>query len=149
MPRPPRVLLPHGSYHVVTRGTARASIFLDDDDRRSFLALLWSTSVRLGWTCHAYCLMTNHYHLVLEAPAPNLSRGLQRLNGVYAQSFNNRHGRVGHLFQGRFWSLPIETEEQFAETCDYVLLNPVRAGLCELATDWRWSGGAVRDMSGV
>jgi len=103
--------------------------------------------------------MSNHYHVVLETPTRDLSAGMQRMNGVYAQRFNERHHRTGHVFGGRFWSMPIESDERFAATCEYVIQNPVRAGLCESSGDWTWSGGAWRgaaaptwslsDMSGV
>ena len=88
---------------------------------------------------HALCLMTNHYHLVVETPRPQLSAGFHRLNGVYAQRFNNRHERRGHLFGDRFWSSVIDSEEYLAAVCRYVLGNPVRAGLCELSHDWPWT----------
>ena len=100
MARPLRLQVAGGVYHVVSRGNQRQNIFLDDGDRRRFLATLRSVVERLNVLCHAYCLMGNHYHLLLETPDANLSLGIRQLNGVYAQSFNRRHGRVGHLFQG-------------------------------------------------
>jgi putative transposase len=97
----------------------------------------------------AYCLMTTHYHLVVATPTPDLSRGMHYLNGLYAQRFNGRWDRFGHLFAERFWSRLIESEEYLGAACNYVFENPVRAGLCESASQWRWSGGrAFRDMSG-
>ncbi len=130
-------------YHVTARGNLRAAIFLDDSDRAIFVSLLARITTLLAWTCHAYCLMPNHYHLLVETKLPNLSRGMQRLNGLYAQGFNERHGRSGHLFQGRFWSSLIDDEDHFMGIALYVLHNPVRAGLCELATEWPWSGGKL------
>ncbi|MGH3105146.1 MAG: transposase [Gaiellaceae bacterium] len=140
MPRQPRSDLPDGFYHVTARGVAGARIVRDDDDRRLFLGLLAGTVARCRWRCHAFCLMTTHYHLVLETTRADLSRGVQRLNGVHAQQFNVRHGRTGHLFGARFASWLIESEEHLEATCRYVRLNPVRAGLCREADDWPWSG---------
>jgi putative transposase len=143
MPRPPRPQLAGATYHVATRGVVGAPIFADDGDRGMFVSLLATTGARLEWTCHAYCLMTNHYHLLVRTELPNLSRGMQRLNGIYAQRFNERHRRVGHLFQRRFWCSVIEDDDHLAGVALYILHNPVRAGLCDLATDWRWSGGEL------
>ena len=139
MPRPLRTDLPDGIFHVTARGVDGAPIFRDDDDRRSFLRLLRETVTRYRWACHAFCLMTNHYHLVLEARQPDLSLGIQRLNGTHAQRFNRRHGRTGHLFGARYASWVVDSEAHFRATCRYVLLNPVRAGLCDRARDWPWS----------
>ncbi len=144
VPRPPRPQLAPGYYHVGSRGNLRAPIFVGTDDRLLFLWLLARTIVTREWTCHAYCLMTNHYHLVVEATRAALSRGLHRLNGVYAQSFNQRWGRRGHVFGDRFWCEPIAGEEQLAATREYVLQNPVRAGLCDDPAQWRWSGSRYR-----
>jgi len=102
MARPLRIQFEGAVYHVTSRGNARQEIFLDDKDRNSFLETLGRVVDRFGWICHAYCLMNNHYHLLIETPAANLSRGMQMLNGIYPQSFNRRHGRVGHVLQGRF-----------------------------------------------
>ncbi len=140
MPRPLRSDLSDGFFHVTARGVDGVPIFRDDDDRWSFLHLLRDSVARYRWTCHAFCLMTNHYHLVLEATQPELSRGMQRLNGLHAQRFNRRHSRTGHLFGARFASWVIDRELHFRRTCEYVLQNPVRAGLCAHAADWPWSG---------
>ena len=94
---------------------------------------------RRRWRCYAYCLMTTHFHLVLETPRANVSEGMQYLNGVYAQGFNKHYGRFGHVLHGRFSAVLIESERQFFETVRYVVLNPVRAGICERAEDWPWS----------
>jgi REP element-mobilizing transposase RayT len=128
-----------GTFHACTRGVDGTAIFPSDDDRRSFLRLLSDVVVRCSWQVHVFCLMTNHYHLVVEALRDDLSDGFHRLNGVYAQAFNRRHDRRGHLFGDRFWSGQIETDEQLVATCRYVLANPVRAGLCATPADWRWS----------
>jgi putative transposase len=132
--------LPDGIYHVTARGVNRGPIFLDDEDRRVFLRLLGDTIDRFAWRCHVFCLMGTHYHLVVESIRELLSAGLHRLNGVYAQLFNKRHERSGHLFGDRFHAWLLDDEEHFRETCRYVLQNPVRAGLCHDARDWPWSG---------
>jgi putative transposase len=139
MPRPLRTNFPDGYFHVFARGVAETAVFVDDEDRRTFLALLASASNRYRWQFHTLCLMTTHYHFVLESARAGLSAGMQWLNGVYAQTFNKRYERHGHLFGGRFGSRVIEDEEYLQAACDYVLLNPVRAGLCERASDWPWS----------
>ncbi len=143
MPRPPRVDQAGGFYHVTARGVLRAPIFVDDHDRASFVTLLETATHRSQWRCHAYCLMPNHYHLVLETPLPTLSKGMHYLNLRYARRFNKRHGRSGHLFEARFWSGPIEGDEHLVGVCLYILNNPVRAGLCEFVTEWRWCGGEL------
>jgi putative transposase len=139
MPRPLRTHFPDGYFHVFARGVAEAPVFVDDEDRRTFLALLASAANRHRWQFHTLCLMTTHYHFVLESARTSLSAGMQWLNGVYAQRVNKRYGRHGHLFGGRFGSRVIEDEEYLRSACDYVLLNPVRARLCERASDWPWS----------
>jgi putative transposase len=139
MPRPPRVLIAGGIYHVTSRGNRRQAIFQDDYDRRRFLALRDRIVRRYGWRQHAFCLMTNHFHLLVETPQPNLSRAMQRLNSEYAGYFNDRFGLVGHLFQQRFASRVIETDEYFAEAMRYIAFNPVRAGLCSHPSEWPWS----------
>ncbi len=142
MSRPLRLELANGIYHVFARGNARQQIFLDDRDRRSFLGVARDSLRRFQWTCLTYCLMPNHYHLVLRTEKPNLSRGMRHVNGVYAQRFNRRHGRCGHLFQGRFGATLVESGEHILELIRYVVLNPVRAGLVGRADQWRWSGHA-------
>ena len=140
MARMLRTVLPDGYFHVYARGVAGTAVFRDDEDRRFFLALLEKVTRRYGWEVHAMCLMTTHYHVVLETTRAQLSAGMQWLNGLYAQTFNRRYGRFGHLFAGRFGSRIIEEEDYLERACEYVLLNPVRAGLCERAADWPWSG---------
>ena len=146
MARRPRSALPEfGFFHLISRGVDRAPIFLADDDRQFFVGLLNSTMRRSSWECHAYCLMGNHFHLVLEAARDDISEGMQRLNGVYAQSFNACYGRIGHLFQNRFGARLVESESGLAGTCRYVFDNPVRAGLCDQPEDWPWSGGRAHE----
>ena len=140
MPRQPRSALPDGIYHVTSRGAGRAAIFIDDLDRVAFTHLLRTTAQKFQWMCHAYCLMTNHYHLVVETRTNLLSAGMQRLNGNYAQRFNDRVERTGHVFESRFSSRLVDRDSHFANTCRYVLNNPVRAGICAQAEEWPWSG---------
>ena len=140
VPRVPRTSLPDGYFHVSARGVDRTTpLFRDVDDRTLFLRLLRRAVDRFDWTCHALCLMSTHYHLVLEATQPQLSSGFQWLNCVYAMHFNHRHGRFGHVFADRFSTRAIEGDEYMHEACAYVLLNPVKAGLCESVEDWPWS----------
>jgi putative transposase len=139
VPRPPRIQIAGGVYHVTSRGNRLQAIFHDDDDRRWFLMFRSHVIQRWGWHVHAYCLMTNHFHLLVETPQPNLSSGMQRLKSGYAAYFNERHSLVGHLFQQRFGSRLIESEEQLSETLRYIALNPVRAGLCDHPAKWPWS----------
>lgn len=140
MARLPRYVFPDGIYHVVTRGVATTPVYRDDDDRRFFLGLLGAIASRNDWVVHAFCLMTTHYHLVVEALRDQLSNGMHRLNGAYAEQFNQRYNRRGHLWGDRFWSGLIESDEELEATWRYVLENPVRAGLCEDAAAWPWSG---------
>jgi REP-associated tyrosine transposase len=139
MGRPHRVNLPGGVYHVTARGTGPIDIYRDDADRRTFLKRLATVERRFSWLRRALCLMGTHYHLLVETPLPNLSAGMHQLNGLYATLFNQRHGRVGALFQGRFGATLLESEEHLAATCDYIAADPVRAGLCTRPEDWPWS----------
>ena len=139
MPRPPRIAVPNGIYHVTSRGNRRQPIFLDDRDRRLFLEMVAVLTVHRGWACLGYCLMPNHYHLVVQTPNADLSAGMKWLNGGYAQSFNFFHRVDGHVFQGRFYAVLVESDPHLAELVRYLALNPVRAGLAETARQWRWS----------
>jgi putative transposase len=139
MARPLRLEYEGALYHVTSRGNAHESIFLDDGDRSRFLEILADVLKRFGWICHAYCLMTNHYHLLIETPDAGLSRGMQLLNGVYTQWFNRRHDRVGHLLQGRFKAILVEKESHLLALVRYVVLNPVRAKMVRSVRDWPWS----------
>jgi putative transposase len=135
----PRVLYPGAIYHLGTRGNDGMPIVDDDWDRHGFVTVLASTVHKYGWKCHAYCLMTNHYHLVVETPEPNLSAGMERLNGTYARRFNWRHGRRNHVFGERFHDELVLDEKHFLESCRYAVLNPVRAGICRDAGEYVWS----------
>ena len=139
MPRRPRFQEPGAIYHVTSRGTEGRAIFLDDLDRELFLGELESVVQARSWMCPAYCLMTNHFHLLLQTPEPDLAVGMHALNSVHANYFNRRHNHVGHLFQSRYKSLGIERESHLLEASRYVVLNPVRAALCRRPGYWRWS----------
>ena len=139
MPRKPRDDVGGAVQHVYARGNAKQLIYLDDVDRSRYLSLLAQAVERYRWRCLAFCLMDNHLHLLLETPLPNLGSGMQRTHGLYAQSFNRRHDRSGHLFQGRFGSVAVRSDAQFLMTVRYIARNPVEAGLCHDAAEWPWS----------
>jgi REP-associated tyrosine transposase len=139
-----RALLPElGLFHVNNRGVEKRPIFMDDDDRRFFLALYRMARVRYRWNVLAYCLMTNHFHFVIDGRRDDVSVGMHFLAGRYAQAFNARHTRVGHLFQDRFHARLVEEEAHRETVCDYVFDNPVRAGLCSTRDEWSWLGGSA------
>ena len=138
MARPLRIEFEGALYHVTSRGDRREAIYEDDDDRQQFLALLGQVVEQMNWLCYAYCLMTNHYHLVIEKPEGNLAKGMRQLNGVYTQVSNRRHQRVGHLFQGRYQAIIVDKDAYLLELTRYVVLNPVRAVVAEPG-QWRWS----------
>jgi len=139
MSRPLRIEYPGAVYHVTSRGNEKKPVFKDDQDRLNFLNTLRHVNKRYNWLCHAYCLMTNHYHLLIETPDGNLSIGMRQVNGVYTQLFNNRHGRTGHLFQGRYKAILIQKDSHLLEVCRYVVLNPVRAKMVETPEAYPWS----------
>lgn len=139
MARPLRIEYPGALYHVTSRGNARKKIFRDDQDKENFLYRLASVVKRYNWLCHAYCLMDNHYHLMIETPDANLSKGMRQLNGIYTQRYNKRHGKTGHVFQGRFMALLVQKDSYLLELSRYVVLNPVRARIVEYPKDWKWS----------
>ena len=139
MARPLRIDFPGGIYHVTSRGDRREPIFADDRDRMLLIEVLAQALGRFEATALAYCLMGNHYHIVVQTRRGNLSRLMRHVNGVYAQAFNRRHGLVGHLFQGRFTSVHVDREAYLLEVCRYTELNPARAQLVDDPADWRWS----------
>ncbi len=139
MARPLRLEFAGALYHVTARGNRREMIFEDDSDRLVFLEGLSTVCREANWLCHAYCLMGNHYHLLLETPESNLSKGMRQLNGCYSQSFNRRHGRCGHVFQGRYSAVLIEKQAYLLELARYIVLNPVRARMVHTAEEWPWS----------
>jgi REP-associated tyrosine transposase len=139
--RIPRSDLPSPAiYHVTSRGVARCDIYLDDRDHRDFIGLLRVVARRWNWRCPAYTLMSNHFHLLVDARIEDVSRGMQTLKGAYARQFNEDHDRVGHLFQGRFEIRVLAGEEHLRNACEYIWNNPVRVGMCETAADWPWNG---------
>jgi len=140
MSRPLRIEYPGAVYHVTARGNARQPVFESDFDRGKFLELLRETIKQFNWICHAYCLMDNHYHLLIETVDANLSKGMRNLNGVYTQCFNRTHRRVGHVFQGRFKAILVERESYLLELCRYIVLNPEPA-------DYKWS--SYRETAGL
>lgn len=146
MARPIRIEFAGALYHVTSRGDRREPIYEDDLDRERFLELLGQVAQDFNWVCHAWCLMSNHYHLVLETPDGNLSKGMRQLNGVYTQYSNRRHQRVGHLFQGRYKAILVDRDSYLLELARYVVLNPVRAGMVKEPGAWPWS--SYRSMIG-
>ncbi len=139
MARPLRIEYDGALYHVTSRGNERKLIYKNDKDRRAFLDILHRTNERYNWICHAYCLMDNHYHIVIETLDGNLSKGMRQLNGVYTQVFNKKYHRVGHIFQGRYKAILIQKESHLLEVCRYVILNPVRAKAVKTPVEWKWS----------
>ena len=139
MSRPVRIEFPDALYHVTARGDRREDIYEDDQDRQMFLTILEQVIAQFNWVCHAWCLMDNHYHLLIQTPDGNLSKGMRQLNGVYTQASNRRHRRVGHLFQGRFKAILVDHDAYLLELARYIVLNPVRAGMVKKPADWPWS----------
>ena len=148
MARPLRIQAAGLTYHITARGVRRTSIYLDAVDRRRFLALLADVVERYALRCHAYCEMTNNYHLAVTTTDANLSRAVQQLNGDYAQWWNWRHKRVGHVFQSRFNAQIVQDDGSLANVCRYIVLNPVRAGIVCSPEQWPWSSyGAMAGLS--
>ena len=143
MARPLRLELAGGLYHVTSRGDRREDIFFDDADRLAWLEVFAQTCKRFNWVCHAWCLMDNHYHIVVETIEGNLAQGMRHLNGVYTQTFNRTHKRVGHVFQGRYKAIIVEKDGYLLELARYVVLNPLRAGMVKDIADWHWSSYAA------
>jgi REP element-mobilizing transposase RayT len=138
MPRRLREELAGGVFHVYARGVDKCDIYRTDEDRRLYLRLLGSVVERQRWRCLAYCLMPNHIHLLLRTPEPNLGVGMRLIHGPYAQDFNKRYGRVGHLFQGRYGAVPVTDDAQLWTTVGYIAANPVKAGLTPDPAGWPW-----------
>jgi putative transposase len=139
MARPLRIELSGGIYHVTSRGDGREDIYLSDADREIWLEVLGQVCERFNWVCHAWCQMTNHYHLLIETPEANLAQGMRQLNGVYTQRFNRAHKRVGHVFQGRYKAILVERDNYLLELARYVVLNPLRANMVKRLEAWQWS----------
>lgn len=139
MARPLRIEFAGALYHITSRGNAQSQIFIDDADREYFLAQLARTKERCAWLIHGYCLMGNHYHLLIETQENTLAKGMKFLNGTYSQHFNRAHSRVGHVFQGRYKAILVQKDTYLLELSRYVVLNPVRAHMVRSANDWPWS----------
>ncbi|MBI4669678.1 MAG: transposase [Elusimicrobia bacterium] len=139
MSRPLRLEYPGAFYHVLARGNERKEVFRDDEDKSRFLNFLGEASDRWALSVHAYALMVNHYHILLETKAGMLSLPMRHVNGVYTQFFNRKHNRVGHLFQGRFKALLIDKESYLLTLSRYIHQNPIRAGMAKSAGDYPWS----------
>jgi putative transposase len=150
MARPLRIEYSGAVYHVTARGNARESIYKDDEDRKAFLGILGKVIERHNWLCHAYCLMDNHYHLLIETLDANLSVGMRQLNGTYTQTFNRHHGRVGHVLQGRFKAILVDKDSYLLELARYIVLNPVRAKMVKQPSNYAWSSyRATAGLSGA
>lgn len=139
MSRPLRLEFAGALYHVTSRGDRRENIYESDADRQLFLNVLSDVCDRYNWLCHAYCLMSNHYHLLIETPDANLSKGMRQLNGVYTQAYNRSNNKVGHVFQGRYKGILVDKQSYLLELARYIVLNPVRAEMVRSAEDWSWS----------
>jgi len=139
MARPLRLEFAGALYHVTSRGNRQELIYELNADRESFLTIMSDVCKRYNWVCHAYCLMDNHYHLLVETPDANLSKGMRQLNGMYTQIFNRAHHRVGHVFQGRYKAILIDKDSYLLELSRYIVLNPVRARMVGSAEEWPWS----------
>jgi REP-associated tyrosine transposase len=148
MARPLRIEYAGAFYHVTSRGDRQEAIFDDDQDRTAFLNVLGEVISRFRWRCHAYCLMGNHYHLMIETPEGNLTKGMRQLNGVFTQWSNRRHKRSGHVFQGRYKAILVDRDSYFLELARYIVLNPVRAAMVKHPKQWQWSSyGATSGMT--
>lgn len=139
MSRPLRLEFAGALYHITSRGNRKEAIYEVDTDREGFLSVLADVCKTYNWECHAYCLMDNHYHLLVETPDANLSKGMRQLNGRYTQNFNREHHRVGHVFQGRYKAILIDKNSYLLELSRYIVLNPVRAHMVRSVIDWPWS----------
>ncbi|MBF0541393.1 MAG: transposase [Nitrospirae bacterium] len=139
MSSPLRLEYCNALYHITAQGNDNQSIFIDELDRENFLQILAQARTRYKWLCHAYCLMDNHYHLIIETPYPNLSRGMRQLNGRYTHVFNKHHFRTGHIFQGRYKAIHVEKESYLLSLCRHIVLSPVKAKLVQDPKDWQWS----------
>lgn len=139
MARPLRIEFFGALYHVTSRGDGQDDIYLEDADRELWLDILGQVCERFNWVIHAYCLMNNHYHLLIETPDGNLAKGMRQLNGVYTQRFNRVHNRVGHVFQGRYKAILVQKDAYLLELSRYIVLNPIRSRMVRTARDWPWS----------
>ncbi len=143
MGRSPRTLPPGVIAHITNRGVSGQDIFLTDLDRGAFLRLVSDQVEQRRWSCHAFCLMDTHYHLLLQAPEGDISAGMGAIGGAYAKMFNRANDRFGHLFQSRFRAVPVREQAHALELARYIALNPVRAGIVDRPERWRWSSYAA------
>lgn len=143
MSRPLRIEYENALYHVTSRGNARDDIYIDDDSRLLFMQVIAEVCDLFNWSLHSWCLMDNHYHLLVRTPDANLSKGMRYLNGVYTQRFNKQEKRVGHVFQGRYKAIVVEEQSYLLELSRHIVLNPVRAGMVESAEQYEWSSYQV------
>ena len=143
MPRRPRIQAAGAAYHVTANGVAQTALFRDDVDRQRFLDLLAGVVSHFDWTCHAYCVMTTHYHLLVQTAVANLSAGMQRLNSCYVQEFNRRHSEEGARLKRRFHDVLVKSESHALELFRYISMNPVEAGICNRPESWKWSSYAA------
>ena len=139
MTRPLRLEFAGALYHITSRGDRREDIYLNNEDRCDWIDVLGNACQRFNWVVHAFCQMSNHYHLLLETVDGNLARGMRQLNGEYTQAFNRRHALVGHLFQGRYKAILVQKDSYLLELTRYIVLNPLRARMVTSLDDWPWS----------
>lgn len=139
MTRPLRIEYPGALYHVTARGNRRAAIYCNDSDRYLWLDILGQVCERFHFVVHAFCQMTDHYHIMIETVEGNLAQGMRQLNGIYSQKHNSRHAQVGHAFQGRYKAILVQKETYLLELARYIVLNPVRAAITESPQQWPWS----------
>jgi putative transposase len=139
MTRPLRIEYPGALYHVTARGNRRAPIYHSDSDRYLWLEVLDHICERFHFVVHAFCQMSDHYHIMIETVEGNLAQGMRQLNGIYSQKFNRRHAQVGHAFQGRYKAILVQKESYLLELSRYIVLNPVRAGITSSPQEWPWS----------
>jgi putative transposase len=142
MPRPPRIQVPDGTYHLIGNACAGRRIFHDRTDWTVFESILADVVLRYDWECEAYAFLTTHYHLLARTPQDDLSAAMHRLNGGYAQYYNRRYATRGHVFGARYTSVFVQTQSHLLDIARYIALNPVDAGLCTRPADWRWSSYA-------
>jgi REP element-mobilizing transposase RayT len=142
MPRGPRIFFENAHYHITDRGNDKHDIFAEEADRLEYLRLLGETKAEFSLLLPAYALMTNHIHLYLVTPKANLAEAMFKLNNTYSHYFNNKYGKTGHLFEGRYKYKLIQTDKYSLALARYIHLNPVKAGLAAKAEDYKWSSAA-------
>ena len=147
MARPLRIQYPGATYHIISRGIARMTIFHTEKDWSKFIGFMERVITRYRWICHAYCLMGNHYHILIETPDANMVPGMKQLNQLYSQFYNWKYHRVGPVLQGRYKAWLVQREEKFLDNCRYIVNNPGEAKMVEHPSQWPWSSfRATRGM---